>query len=348
MNNLLAAIINSKYTIIYPQVDKFLKVDLPELPNFHTLKSQSPRINNTGQLLARNIKLIQQSFPPPIAVMPFKPSAKAEKICQKQNWLFLANPAKINRLLEDKIKFTKLCDHYQLPTIPHLIAPFDRASCTLAQRQFGPKIILQTHFGWAGNSTFYFEKYADISDRITKKTVCKFSPFLQGYTLTNNCCLTKYGLIQSPAGRQLTGLTDYTQNPFATVGRQWPSFAPKTVLNQVEANTQKVSRLLKTFHYRGFFGIDFFVYQNQVKILEINPRLTASFGFYTDLETNARITPLLFFHLAEFLPLNYHLDLVKEQSRINSPLIVGTEITPKDKFGKTIAQYHQKNPIVKN
>ncbi|MFA6518539.1 MAG: ATP-grasp domain-containing protein [Candidatus Shapirobacteria bacterium] len=349
MKKLIQLIINSGYTIIYPQVDEFLGIDFPQLNCFHSLKNESKTVKNTGQFLKSNLKFISQEFKPPIAIMPFKPSAKTEKICQKQNWLVLSNPAKLNRLLEDKIKFSQLCHQHKLPTIPHLVAPLDQENFLLAQKKFGPKLVLQTHFGWAGNSTFYFESYQEIANKISPNTLCKFSPYLEGYTLINNCCQTKFGLIQSPVGRQLTGLKEYTQNPFATVGRQWPSLAPQSVINQVVEVTKLLSdKLLKKYDYRGFFGIDFFVHQNRVMILEINPRLTASFGFYTKLETDNNITPLFLFHLAEFLNLDYQVDFDREQSRTDSSLIVGTEITPKDKFGKTIAQYHQTSPIIKD
>jgi predicted ATP-grasp superfamily ATP-dependent carboligase len=345
MNNLIDLINQTGYTIIYPQVDKFLGVNLPMLTNFYSLQNQVSTSKNTGQFLKSKLTHINQTFKPPIAILPFKPSAKTQKLCQQHNWRYLANPPQLNRFLEDKIKFSQLCDHHRLPTIPHFIGPLSSKNFLLAQHKFGTKLVIQTRFGWAGNSTFSFDSYQTASQKIVPGTISKFSPYLDGYTLINNCCLTKHGLIQSPPARQLTGINNYTSNPFATVGRQWPSFAPKSVINQITNLGSKLSNLLQDLKYRGFFGVDFFVYQGQVMILEINPRLTASFGFYTQIEIEAGFTPLLLFHLAEFLPIDYSIDLQFEQSRLDSSLIVGTEITPKDEFGKTKNQFHQKEPV---
>lgn len=345
MIKLLDLINHSRFTIIYPQVDPFLNINYPTLTALHLLKNNSHHITNTGQLLQSQLKQIKSQFSSPIAILPFKPSAKTEKICQEQGWLCLANPTRISRELEDKIKFTQLCDYHQLPTIPHQIAPLNSTNYQTAQTKFGPKLVIQTHFGWAGNSTFLSEDFSHIAKLVPPNTPSKFMPYLDGFTVTNNCCLTKFGLIQSPIARQLSNITKYSTNPFATTGRQWPSFVPDIVANKCQQITDKIGKIIKPFGYRGFFGIDFFVHQNQVLILEINPRLTASFGYYTKLEIEANFTPLFLFHLAEFLPLDYQIDLSQQQLRTTSKLIIGTEITPKDNLGKTISQHHQKEPI---
>jgi len=156
--------------------------------------------------------------------------------------------------------------------------------------------------------------------------------------------LTRYSLIQSPPALQYTGIQPFTANPFATVGRQWPSFTPKHIQDQVFSITQSVSLILSKLNYRGFFGLDFLVDQDRVLLLECNPRLTASFAFYTQLELQAKLEPLFFYHLAEFLNLDYP----KPADRFNVQAISGSELTPKDIHGKTIKQLHWPYPLVKN
>jgi len=202
------------------------------------------------------------------------------------------------------------------------------------------KLVIQTHFGWAGNSTHLAENWHDVSDKIPSETTVKFSPLLQGYSLINNCCLTSSGLIQSPPALQYTGLKTLTPNPFTTVGRQWPSMAPQNINQQVIKITQEFSQLIKSLNYRGFFGLDFFVNQNSVYLLECNPRLTASFAFYTRIEINHSLNPLFLFHLAEFTNLNPHIDINQHQQLINQTDIIGSEITLKNKSNQTIKKYN--------
>ena len=92
--------------------------------------------------------------------------------------------------------------------------------------------------------------------------------------------------------------------------------------------------------YKGFFGLDFMVEKNDIYLLECNPRLTASFAFYNEIEINQNITPLFLIHLAQFLDIDITLDINKEQQRFYNQNIVGSEITAKNKQGKTIKKYH--------
>ncbi|HPH19617.1 MAG TPA: ATP-grasp domain-containing protein, partial [Haliscomenobacter sp.] len=86
-------------------------------------------------------------------------------------------------------------------------------------------------------------------------------------------------------------------------------------------------KILTPLNYRGFFGLDFLVSENQVYLLECNPRLTASFAFYTQIELKNDLTPLFYFDLAEFINLDYQIDLLQEQSRFYNQNIIGSEIT---------------------
>ncbi|MGI5841418.1 MAG: ATP-grasp domain-containing protein [Patescibacteria group bacterium] len=368
MIKILDHINQNPYNFFFLVVDDSLDITLPELKNFYLIYAyKNPRIKflkeqnisyfcleehgiklkvkNSGKLLSNPkvityIKNISQQNKRTPAIIPFKPSAKIDNICQKQGWLLVSNPASTNRLLEDKIKFPQLCAKYNISQIPYAIGKFNQEKFTKYQNEFGQKLVVQTHFGWAGNSTYLLSDWQTGKRIIPLNSQVKFSPFKEGYTLLNNCCLTRHGLIQSPPALQFTGIKPLTQNPFTTVGRQWPSTAPQNILNQVKDITEKFSKILIKQKYRGFFGLDFFVEKDQVYLLECNPRLTASFAFYTGLEKAVGITPLFYFHLAELTNIKYSIDIEEEQSRFSNPEIIGTELTPKNKDNITIKKIH--------
>lgn len=346
MTGLFDTINNSSYDFYFLVVDEFLNISLPEFTHFYSVTPAKLNITldqkNSGRLLSHptTLDFIKTTSSPtsrqPV-IIPFKPSAKIDLICQKNHWIMAGNPAPLNRLLEDKIKFPEILEKYHLPQIPYLILPFSADSFTQAQKRFGPNLVLQTHFGWAGNSSLLTSSFPKASSKYTTGTPVKFTPYLPGYSLINNCCLTGIGLIQSPPGLQYTGLKPLTQNPLATVGRQWPCQAPPEVISQIKKITIDFSKILIDLNYRGFFGLDFLVSDNQIYLLECNPRLTASFAFYTDIEINAGITPLFFHHLSEFCRLE-HGD--PELSRFSDPKIIGSEITAKNSSGATVKKYH--------
>lgn len=313
-------------------VDPNLDIKLPKLKNFYSISNPNLTQKNSGYLLSlpSTIDFINQTTKfshHTAAIIPFKPSAKIDLICKQNNWICVSNPAPINRLLEDKIKFASIIG--KIPHIPHLIAPYTKQNVDNLIKKYN-KIVVQTHFGWAGNSTHLITKYK--SNIIPTNSICKFSPYLKGYSLLNNCCLTKSGLLQSPPALQFTGLPQYTNNPFATVGRQWPCLAPTKIIDQVQTITTTFSMILKKIKYKGFFGLDFFVSKNKVYLLECNPRLTASFAFYTDIELKAKINPLFYYHLLEFtFP-----QKITKQIRFNNKNIIGSELTKRNASGAII------------
>lgn len=349
----LETIINEcPYVFYFLVVDKFLDINLPQLKKFKKIYLSdypSIKVKNSGKLLSHPqvieyIKKTSKNFTP--AIIPFKPSSRIDFVCQKNGWLNISNPGPINRFLEDKIKFAKLCQKYKLPNVPFSIDTFSSKNFQKYQKKYGPNLVIQSHFGWAGNSTFCSSSWSQIKDKITKNTVVKYSPLIESsYSLLNNCCLTKHGLIQSPPALQYTGVYPYTTNPFTTVGRQWPSFAPQKIINEIEIITENFSQILKEIGYKGFFGLDFLIDKNQIFLLECNPRLTASFSFYTQLELEQGINPLFYLHLLEFLKINYDLNLKTEKKRFNNSQIIGSELTPKNKNNITSKKLHFNYPL---
>lgn len=341
MNHLENLLINSGFNFFFLVVDKFLNINLPQLPNFQSLYQDNLQVKNSGYLLSQeHIQNKIKSVPNPV-IIPFKPSAKIDHLCAKNNWLNASNPASLSRSLEDKVKFYKICQENNLPIVPGIIAPLNQNSFLNAQAKFGHNLILQTHFGWAGNSTHHFDNFDKAKNTIPENTPTKFSPYLQGYSLLNNCCLTRHGLIQSPPALQYTGLKEFTQNPFATVGRQWPSLAPIKIQEKIRQITTEFSdKVLKPLNYCGFFGLDFIVSGNQVYLLECNPRLSASFALYTQIEIKNNLTPLFYYHLAEFINLKYSIDIIEEQKRFYNKDIIGSELTKRNAEGTIIDKFN--------
>ncbi len=338
MNSSLENLLNnSGFDFFFLVVDKFLDINLPGLKNFKSLSQNNLKIKNSGLLLSQKKIQTQIKKSQSPVIVPFKASAKIDHLCQKHQWLNASNPSQITRLLEDKIKFYELCQNNNIPLIPAFIAPFTYNSFLKAQKLFGQKIVTQTHFGWAGNSTHLALSYTDINSRIADKTPTKFSPYKEGYSLLNNCCLTRHGLIQSPPALQYTGLKSLTTNPFATVGRQWPSLASPEIKEKIKQITYDFSeKILKPLNYRGFFGLDFLITGNKVYLLECNSRLTASFAFYSEIELKNNLNPLFYFHLAEFTDINYQIDLKNEQKRFYNQNLIGSEITLRNEQGTTV------------
>lgn len=356
----------SKYVFYFLVVDNSLDIILPQLSNFHLIYAfTSPNfkilkqqklpyfsleesgiklsVANSGKLLSNPLVIDyinQNSVGKQTVIIPFKPSAKIDFLCHQNHWICASNNHQINRKLEDKILFNQLCQKNNLLQIPSTIDHFNQSNFLKYQKKYQPTLVIQSHFGWAGKSTFSSFNWDNIKNKIPLNTIVKFSPYINGYSLLNNCCLTSKGLIQSPPALQYTGVKPLTNHPFTTVGRQWPSLAPNNIITKIFHLTNDFSSILIKMKYQGFFGLDFMVDKNIVYLLECNPRLTASFAFYHQIETAQKILPLFLLHLIQFLEINYNYDLIQEQKRFYNQQIIGSEITEKNNSGKTIKKYH--------
>ena len=122
--SLLELLNQSNYDFYFLCVDKFLDIELPQLTNFYSISPEKLNITleekNSGRLLSHPAtqQFITENssktgrLP---AIIPFKPSAKIDLICQKNSWKLISNPATLNRFFEDKIKFTEICQKTYLP-----------------------------------------------------------------------------------------------------------------------------------------------------------------------------------------------------------------------------------------
>ncbi len=213
--NLVDQINQSNYVFYFLVVDDFLDILLPEIKNFHLIYTKKPKQEqtlidqkipyfylpsetdlpkNSGKLLSHpNVQnyIKSTSNNHQIVIIPFKPSAKIKFICRQNNWVCASVSHQLNRFLEDKNEFTKFCQKNNLPIIPSAIDNFNQNNFLKYQKQFNTdKLVIQTHFGWAGKSTFSGKNWNNIKDLISPEIIVKFSPFISGYSLLNNCCLT--------------------------------------------------------------------------------------------------------------------------------------------------------------
>lgn len=340
MTSLRSLLNQVDYDFYLPVVDPALDMTDPGLDYFYTLSPAQfgLSVSNSGLLLShpKVINYLQTNSANnhhQVAIVPFKSSAKIEYLCRQYHWFYLAPPASLCRQLENKIEFPKICLPHHLPLIPSAVDKLNPKNFKKYQKQYGPKLIIQSGFGWAGKSTFSCRNYSQIPSKFPSGSLVKFMPYLPGQTYTNNCCLSSFGLIQSPPANQLTGQAGYTANPFATVGRSWPCTSSASVQQQIRSISHRFGQILQSFNFRGYFGLDFHASGQQVYLLECNPRLTASFAFYHRFELNSDYSPLFFLHLASFLPLNYSLNYQFELVRL-SCRFTGSQITPRDSQGQ--------------
>ena len=117
------------------------------------------------------------------------------------------------------------------------------------------------------------EKFPDRPARI--------SDFIQGPVFTLNIVVAKNGVFCGNISYQITGLPNFTDNPFSTVGNDWK--LPETLLSKKDKEkileiAGKTGEKMKNAGWLGLFGIDVIMNEksHEIFLLEINARQPAS------------------------------------------------------------------------
>lgn len=258
------------------------------------------------------------------SVLFFKPQKKLELIARKNNYRLLGNSSETNRYFEDKLSFYKICQDNNIPVPSGEITGWPSTDYSVLKNKYGETLVIQFGQGWAGNSTFFIssESQFEILKNKYRHLNVKISSFVAGITCLNNAVIYGEKIFQSKPAVQIKPMDLLTATQAGTGGRQWPSGLDKKGEKAISDLTIKIGHILQMKGYQGYFGLDFIVDKNgRVYLSECNARQTASVPFYTKLEIQKGVFPLLGFHLLSFLPIP-----VNQNTDYEVPEIAGGEL----------------------
>lgn len=268
-------------------------------------------------------------------ILVYKPSPSLEKICQRHRWHLLANPAKLNRLIENKINFPQILTELNLSQPPFAIEKLQDITYDHFSQKFGREFFIQFPRGFAGSSTFLIS--SDLQLQTIKKQYLnyptKISQKIDGPTYSLNACLVNETvhpdkIIIQPPFYQITNLPDLNPSPGGTCGNIYSAnLSGIKQLPNLFADTKKFGEFLYRKKYRGIFGLDFVIdkQSGQHYFIECNPRLTASIPMVSKLQIKNDQIPLLALHIMEMLNLDYQLDH-QVIEKINQQPVRGSQI----------------------
>ncbi len=294
------------------------------------LKRQEIVPRSSGHLLAHPLVqeyIKRESGAKQPIISFFKPSPKIEMIARKNHWLLAGGSHKLNKKLENKVNFLSLLAKNKSVPTPKAIITHSPVNSPSIIDKLGLPVVIQSPRGWSGRATHLVNTKQELI-KILKRAngVIKVAEYIPGITVTNNAVITKTGkIIQSGPAYQLTGEPMLTDLPMATCGRAWPAKLDTGTVKQIKESSKSVARTINKLGFKGFFGLDFVIHPQNKKayLIELNPRLTASFPFYTLLEIQAGLTPLLVHHYRCFVDFDIP---PQQKSRKKRSQIKGSEI----------------------
>ena len=150
------------------------------------------------------------------------------------------------------------------------------------------------------------------------------APFLEGGIPVNVGGVVWHdGVTLHPASIQLIGIDGCTTRPFGFCGNDFQAVSDlgPDVLDAIDTSSRVVGQWLRTFGYRGAFGVDFLVRDGVPLFTEVNPRFQGSTHASCRLSVEEGESCLMLEHLAAHLGIDAPpCRSLREQAASASPL----------------------------
>ncbi len=219
------------------------------------------------------------------SLLVFKNTSQIEKICQKNNWRLLNPSATLASTVEEKISQVRW-----LGTLEKYLPPHEIKTCNDLTWQ-GQKYVVQFNRAHTGSGTILIETETQIEE--LKKTFpnreVRVTQFIEGPAITNNNVVWNKKVLVGNINYQITGLSPFTDLPFATIGNDWA--LPHQLLNKKQRDfysrmATDIGQQLARDGWKGLFGMDVMIEQKtgQLYLIEINARQPASTTYESELQ----------------------------------------------------------------
>ncbi len=225
----------------------------------------------------------------PSRIVCFKPSTRVERAARSLGAEVALAPAPLARRLENKLLLPELAAEASVP-IPRQarIDVTEGTPWAAIVAAVGADAVVQSPRGFSGKKTFVVrdpETWIGLRSRLAGRPA-KVAEYVGGRPGTLHAIVDARGaVVVSAPIVQVTGDPALTPFPLGSCGNDFtwrpaphPGDAPAVV-------AEALGPVLAARGYRGAFGLDFVVPADGACVLiEINPRLTASFALYASLE----------------------------------------------------------------
>ena len=211
------------------------------------------------------------------AILVFQNTLRIERFCREKSWKLLNPSAELSKKIEEKIS------QYEWLGDLQKFLPKTEIKKVSEINFIGKKLVVQFNHAHTGGGTHIIsdnKKLSELKNKFPDRPA-RVSEFVDGPVFTLNTVVAENGIFFGNISYQITGLPDFTDNPFSTIGNDWK--LPQTILSEKERErifeiAEKVGEKMKKENWLGLFGIDVILNQKsqEIFLLEINARQPAS------------------------------------------------------------------------
>ncbi len=226
-------------------------------------------------------------------------------------------PAELRHRLDSKIITTRLGEEAGVPSVPNVLGRATSYAKLLEladEAGLGDDLVVQTPYGDSGKTTFFVrgerDWNADAGEMADQEL--KVMRRIDPRAVAVEACITRHGTVIGPLMIDLTGHPELTPYRGGWCGNDiFPGALSARNRDRALEFTGKLGDRLAQEGYRGLLEVDYLVdaTTDELYLGELNPRLSG-ISSMTNVSASAYADmPLFLFHLAEYLNLDYQLDV---------------------------------------
>ena len=290
-----------------------------------------------GELGAQIRQYISQGDAPRY-VIPYRSTEFLGRLAEETEGRLriLANPVEIKTRFDDKVTFRRRAVEAGFGVPPgDIVALGDLGLKHL--EEFGPVMIISERIGSSGNQTHFIdsaESLANKRDELIEKlgpdAPVIVSTFLSGPAVGTLGVIYDGKPWMSQPSVMCTGIPGCSMHRFDYAGSDYAAYrlVSEESRHKIKEFTLKIGEWIACTGYRGVYGVDFIVHEDEPYALELNPRILGTTQLMTELEEIYSSSPTTtYWHLAEFLrpgaALDVHMDLLAE---LDAPELSGFQL----------------------
>ncbi len=251
---------------------------------------------------------------------------QTEELCRELGLEVCFPPAKLRRMVDDKVQATRIASRAGVGSVPHVLGKVESYQQLLQLAEpLGNDLVIQTAFGDSGHTTFFIaneKQWRRHAEEIIAEDEVKIMKRVNVRGSALEACVTSHGTIVGPLMTELVGFPRLTPYRGGWCGNEvHPDAFPREVRSAARAATFAFGEEIRKLGYRGYFELDFLHDRdsNELYLGEVNPRITGASAM-TNLAAFAHAdAPLALFHLLEWFDVDYELDVEEINERWSNP-----------------------------
>lgn len=236
----------------------------------------------------------------------FHPTPMFSYQAKQYDCTLLNNEVELTEDITDKLTLAEVMNQQKIQIPKFTVEKLNNVSWEeTCQKLESTKLVIQNRKSHTGEGTYILDSEADLLALKSEagENEFKVSQYIAGDSWTINGCIYRETTLVGGLSYQITGIPELTNHPGSTVGNDWCAahLLSEVVTEKIKKMTVEVGNLLISRKYKGLFGIDVVVENEEVYLIEVNTRQTANIPMQSFLEQAEGVTPLAVFHLYEFM-----------------------------------------------